>query len=166
MVETREILELHGPWFRHRDGRWVDWSEIPMEGCPFCGHAGENSPRLWQQENGLWMVECIRCGANGPKEKTREAARAMWDTRQHFRGRILDPLEPSKDYSAEEAAYAGLSPGVQKSMRYYWRRSGELDAKRIAHLERVIDRAGALASQKAPHDLIREALAEAKHQQQ
>ena len=26
-----EILELHGPWFHHPDGRWVDYSELPKE---------------------------------------------------------------------------------------------------------------------------------------
>jgi hypothetical protein len=25
----REVLELHGPWFKHPDGRFVDWSELP-----------------------------------------------------------------------------------------------------------------------------------------
>lgn len=27
----REILELYGPWWRHPDGRFVDWSELPEE---------------------------------------------------------------------------------------------------------------------------------------
>jgi hypothetical protein len=29
MACEREILELHGPWFKHPDGRFVDWSELP-----------------------------------------------------------------------------------------------------------------------------------------
>lgn len=29
MCEPREVLELHGPWFKHPDGRFVDWSELP-----------------------------------------------------------------------------------------------------------------------------------------
>ncbi len=28
-MSEREILELHGPWFKHPDGRFVDWSELP-----------------------------------------------------------------------------------------------------------------------------------------
>ena len=27
--QEHEVLELHGPWFKHPDGRFVDWSELP-----------------------------------------------------------------------------------------------------------------------------------------
>lgn len=30
-MEDREILELHGPWFRRPDGRWVDAKDLPKE---------------------------------------------------------------------------------------------------------------------------------------
>lgn len=30
-MAEREILELYGPWFRHPDGRWVDWKDLPEE---------------------------------------------------------------------------------------------------------------------------------------
>jgi hypothetical protein len=26
-----EILELHGPWFLHPDGRWVDAKDLPCK---------------------------------------------------------------------------------------------------------------------------------------
>lgn len=54
----------------------------PKPPAPFCGAApSEHSPRVYQQENDLYKVECVRCGANGPKEDTPEEAIDSWNKR-------------------------------------------------------------------------------------
>jgi hypothetical protein len=59
----------------------MGWKVGEIKRCPFCGFLGSTSPLPYQQENGLWMMECRSCGANGPKEKTRDAAHIAWDVR-------------------------------------------------------------------------------------
>ena len=53
----------------------------PVKRCPFCGYLGAMSPRPYQYEGGRWTMECGACGANGPKEKTKDEALAEWNKR-------------------------------------------------------------------------------------
>ena len=50
MSEPREILELHGPWFQHPDGRFVDKRDLPCK---------EEPPHYVNQTGG-----CLRCTAD------------------------------------------------------------------------------------------------------
>ena len=48
--------------------------------CPFC-HSIETEARS-QQHYGLWhWIQCMDCGARGPRTKAKGAARVSWDQR-------------------------------------------------------------------------------------
>jgi Lar family restriction alleviation protein len=57
----------------------MDYRE--MMGCPFCGCRNQSSPRPFEQENGLVMMECGRCSATGPKGGTTAEAQDLWNVR-------------------------------------------------------------------------------------
>ena len=49
--------------------------------CPFCGFSHSLSPRSNQWQNGLWVYQWGRCGANSPPTSIKDELNKIWNTR-------------------------------------------------------------------------------------
>lgn len=54
--------------------------ENKLRACPFCG----NEAVLHDNENGTYSVRCCLCGAKGPDEPSRLAAKIHWNEPEKF----------------------------------------------------------------------------------
>jgi transcription elongation factor Elf1 len=55
--------------------------KVELLPCPFCGFSHSLSPRSNQWQNGLWVYQCGRCGANSPPTSIKDELNKIWNTR-------------------------------------------------------------------------------------
>lgn len=94
--------------------------EVKLEPCPWCDPLkakliGKVTMMAFGNTPGVehWHGLCTACGAEGPKEATREAGRAAWNRRPSD-GKLREALEKTRNelyWCAEQLKARGL-PGV------------------------------------------------------